>query len=465
MSEDSCIASPSVAVFDSGKMPFRFTDRLENPAFFAALPTSPCYGRISTRHEHTSVPLAMPSTDSNDSVPVSLEKKVSIFSFFSCSGFLDLGFERAAGSPYEIRMANEIDANFRRCYRFSREHLCPPVALREDFFFPGSIEKLVRWGTRPRKADAKDYERFVNLLETDRREGHVIGFIGGPPCPDFSRAGLNAGKDGEVGPLSRQYVRIINQQQPDFFLLENVKGLASFDKHKPYFDSLCRDLRKTHVIAFHIVNALWYGVPQFRERLIIVGIRKDLVANDVARRFDKELNWESYQPFKKIVARFHKDWPKSRLFKMGDSTPFTDIPSELLDLTVARWWQHNDVEHHPNQNNQTVPKATTRARYRTIPEGNSRGKSYHRLHRGRYSFTACYGHNEVPLHPWLPRRISVAEALATQSLPKDFSLPVDMGISPLFKAVGNGVPFLMAKGLAEMIAAYLKEHNIVNVKQ
>ena len=387
-------------------------------------------------------------------------KKIAIYSFFSCSGFLDLGFERADNAPYEIRMANEIDANFRRCYQFSRAHLHPPQILPTNFFFPESIEKLVRWGERPKKDGEWEYTRFSKLLEADRKEDRVIGFIGGPPCPDFSQDGLNAGKDGTVGPLSRQYVRIINQQEPDFFLLENVKGLSSSDKHRPYFKSICRDLRKTHVIATRVINALWYGVPQSRERLIVVGIKKKLVYGEHARNFDKELNWEGYQPCKTIVERFRNAWPPARPFRLNDKSPFWDIPKELLALTIAKWWQDNDVEHHPNQINQTIPKETSKNRYETIFEGNSRGKSYRRLHRGKYALTACYGHNEVPLHPWLPRRISVAEALATQSLPKDFSLPTDMGISALFKAVGNGVPFLMAKGLAEMIADYLMSHNI-----
>lgn len=389
-------------------------------------------------------------------------KRIAIYSFFSCAGFLDLGFELALGTPYEIRMANEINPSFRFCYRFAREHLDVPIILPDNFIVSESIQRLVRWGCKPRKKDKDVYERFASLLEADRKASRIIGFIGGPPCPDFSRAGRNAGKNGDVGPLSRQYVRIIRQQQPDFFLFENVKGLFSSDKHNPYFQSLCRDLKKSHFIAARVVNALWYGVPQFRERLIIIGVRKDHIPQGTNRRFDRELGWDDYQPFKHQLNRIQMKWPRTRPFTPDGGQPFMGISGELQQLTVAEWWRRNDVEHHPNQVNQTIPREGTRERYETIPEGNSRGKSYHRLHRGRYAFTACYGHNEVPLHPWLPRRISVAEALATQSLPKDFALPVDIGISALFKAVGNGVPYLMAKGLAEMIAQYLYTHGIAH---
>ena len=64
------------------------------------------------------------------------------------------------------------------------------------------------------------------------------------------------------------------------------------------------------------------------------------------------------------------------------------------------------------------------------------------MHRWRYSPTAAYGNNEVHIHPYKPRRISVAEALAIQSLPAIFELPETMTLSDMFKSIGNGVPFL-----------------------
>ncbi|MEX2592630.1 MAG: DNA cytosine methyltransferase [Anditalea sp.] len=83
-----------------------------------------------------------------------------------------------------------------------------------------------------------------------------------------------------------------------------------------------------------------------------------------------------------------------------------------------------------------------------IQEGDDKKKSYKRLHRWRYSPTAAYGNNEVHLHPYKVRRISVAEALALQSLPKDFVIPANITLTNAFKAIGNGVPYLAGKGLA-----------------
>src|SRR5207245_5072517 len=101
------------------------------------------------------------------------------------------------------------------------------------------------------------------------------------------------------------------------------------------------------------------------------------------------------------------------------STCPKDIP---LDLTVEQWFRQNSVSEHPNAEHCFKPRAGL-ARFEAVEEGDDSRKSFKRLHRWRYSPTACYGNNEVHLHPYEARRISVAEALAIQSLPKEFELP------------------------------------------
>lgn len=385
--------------------------------------------------------------------------KIAVYSFFSCSGFLDLGFEKVDGCPYELRMANEIDPNFRTCYKYAREHLKDPIKVPDGFIFENSVEDFILRSGEPKKGKDSVYKKFAGLLRADRDAGRLVGFIGGPPCPDFSVAGKNLGKDGDVGFLSSRYVKLICQERPDFFLFENVKGLFCSSKHRAYFDYICNQLKSEYLIDPQLVNSLCYGVAQHRERLIMIGIRKDLLPE--ARRGDlhKLLNWEGYQAYSKS-ALAHKKWPAGRPFCEDGNIPWPTQSPEgcrydyIKDLTVRKCWEMFDVDKHPNHTNRTKPRSLDK--YSTIPEGNTTGKSYHRLNRFKYAFTAAYGHNEVPLHPWEPRRISVAEALATQSLPSDFSFPVNMGISALFKAVGNGVPFLMAKGLATMIRDLLE---------
>jgi DNA (cytosine-5)-methyltransferase 1 len=112
------------------------------------------------------------------------------------------------------------------------------------------------------------------------------------------------------------------------------------------------------------------------------------------------------------------------------------------------------VTKHPNAIHCFTPRAAL-PRFQSIPEGDDSKKCFKRLHRFRYSPTACYGNNEVHLHPYEARRLSVAEALAIQSLPMEFELPPTISLSAMFKTIGNGVPFLMAKGIAEAVKSFI----------
>ena len=141
-------------------------------------------------------------------------------------------------------------------------------------------------------------------------------------------------------------------------------------------------------------------------------------------------------------------WPPAEPFAIQNSRPAPKgIPQEL---TVQYWFERNDVLHHPNAQDFFNPRAGL-ARMLEIQEGDDSKKSYKRLHRWRYSPTVAYGNNEVHLHPYLARRLSAAEAMALQSLPAEFSLPTEMSLSDKFKTIGNGVPFLLAKGIAQTI--------------
>ena len=132
-----------------------------------------------------------------------------------------------------------------------------------------------------------------------------------------------------------------------------------------------------------------------------------------------------------------------------------DCPEHIpVELTVEYWFDRNQVHIHPNGNDVFRVK-NGYEKINTIPEGDTRGKSFKMLHRWKFSPTAAYGHNEVHLHPYLPRRISVAEAMAIQSLPAEFVLPERTTLSNKFKMIGNGVPYLMARAIAQTLMSLL----------
>ena len=374
-----------------------------------------------------------------------------IFSFFAGSGFLDFGFET---SGFNIVYVNEIFSPFIEAYRYSRATLNLPLPeYGYSYGEEGDVTKLT---------EGVKVLRLRELVKDCRKSTDIIGFIGGPPCPDFSIGGKNRGHLGDNGKLSASYIELICQQQPDFFLFENVKGLWKTKKHRLFFESLKQQLKQAgYVLIERLINAIEYGVPQDRDRIIILGFRSQLI-KDMGIELDKKnvlpkgaFPWKTYisHPIDKV---FSYNWCQSQPFKEDSILSCPDgIPQEI---TVEYWFRKNDVLNHPNAQHYFQPRAGIK-KFVTIDEGDNSKKSYKRLHRWRYSPTACYGNNEVHLHPYKVRRISAAEALAIQSLPANFLLPDNMSLTNMFKTIGNGVPYLASKALAQTILEFLATHN------
>jgi len=372
-----------------------------------------------------------------------------IFSFFSGSGFLDLGFEL---SGFNVVYVNEIFPPFMQAYRYSRQ--CLNLALPEYGYCEGEEADVTRL------VGGEPAFRLRELMQVARKHHDIVGFIAGPPCPDFSIGGKNRGQEGDKGQLSASYIELICQQQPDFFLFENVKGLWRTKKHKAFYDELKLKLAESgYVFVERLINAIEYGVPQDRDRIILIGMRKNLVKNlGISLEAKSPMLAESLFPWQSQVLYpkseiFSHPWPDRTAFANDGFVPCPDgIPQ---DLTVEFWFQKNDVLNHPNAKHYFQPKAGLK-RFASVDEGDDSKKSFKRLHRWRYSPTACYGNNEVHLHPYKLRRLSVAETLAIQSLPKDFALPAKMTLTNMFKTVGNGVPYLAAQGIAKTILQFLQ---------
>ena len=364
---------------------------------------------------------------------------INIYSFFSGAGFLDLGFETEG---YNIVYVNEYSKSFLEAYKYARKQMkmSPP----KHGYYCGDINDLLKG-----KLKKVLFEYIFNEKKED-----LVGFIGGPPCPDFSVAGKNEGITGTHGKLTTSYKRAILLYEPDFFVFENVKGLWSTKKHMEEYKKIKKSLsRKGYIFIDKLVNSLEYGVPQERERVILFGIKYELLSSDRAQAKQILLNKFSWgNSVKLTLDTIEKcDWPTTSAF-LEDGKLI--MPQNVIkELTVEHWFVQNDVYHHPNARNYFIPHSQTR--FDTILEGDVSRKSFKRLHRWRYSPTAAYGNNEVHLHPYKKRRISVAEALAIQSLPKEYELPQCMTKSEMFKTVGNGVPYLLSKGIASGIRAFL----------
>jgi DNA (cytosine-5)-methyltransferase 1 len=180
---------------------------------------------------------------------------MKIISLFSGCGGLDKGFEKAG---FEIIWANDNSKSVWQTY----ESNFPGVHL------------------------SKKSLRKVTL--TDLPE-NFLGIIGGPPCQSWSNAGNGKGVNDPRGALFYDFIRILNDKKPLFFLAENVEGILT-KRNREAFDKIINLFDKA---GYHLetvtVNAADYNVPQNRKRVFIIGYRNDMKISFKAPRKGKKV--------------------------------------------------------------------------------------------------------------------------------------------------------------------------------
>jgi len=351
--------------------------------------------------------------------------KIDIYAFFSGLGFLDLAFE--SEKDCRVVLASEFQSEYARSYSYARKQMgiksVTPIVGSSEEFLSGDKAKLLS-----------------KKIQESRKAGNKVVFIAGPPCPDFSVAGKNKGGDGENGRLTRVYFDLVLMFKPDAFVFENVKGLYRTKVHRAFFESMKKRIHDDYGATDEkLMNSLWFGAPQDRDRIILIGVKG---------RKKVSIHWESQFKFtEEQIEGFA--WPSFDVY--GENSKRRIPPGVPHELTVQHWFDENQVNEHPNTYDFFKPRQGLK-RFKVVQEGDDSRKSYKRLHRWRYSPTVAYGNNEVHLHPYKSRRITVSEALALQGLPRGFSLPSDVTLTDKFKMIGNGVPYQMGRG----IAAYVK---------
>lgn len=327
---------------------------------------------------------------------------MKIVSFFSGAGGLDLGFEQAG---FEIIYANEYDKTI--------------------------------WETYEKNHTAFLDKRDIREIKSDEIP-NCDGIIGGPPCQSWSEAGKMKGFADARGQLFFEFIRILKDKQPKFFVAENVVGMLS-STHGDAVPNILKLFNEANYdVSLTLVNASDYGVPQDRKRVFYIGFRKDLKIKD----FKLNLIKQSKVPLKEVI------------WDLKDNV----IPAKALNKTNGEECKVSNHEYLTGS-------------FSTIYMSRNRVRSW-----DEPSFTIQAGGRHAPIHPQAPkmlfveqnkrifvpskedlyRRLSVRECARIQTFPDDFKFYY-RDVADGYKMIGNAVPVKLAKQVAEYIMKTLKE--------
>ena len=372
-----------------------------------------------------------------------INNKIQIVSLFTGGGFLDMGFEMAG---FETVFSNEYDNIFADLFNAGMNSWAKSLELKRTFEISSneSITSL--------NSSIIESKGFPN------GKPNLWGMVGGPPCQDFTANGKMNGFEGDRGKMTKIFFDRIKEMQPTFFLMENVTGLIhNKDSRNKLEEIIATHCKEDYYLDRFVLNALDFAVPQNRERVFIIGISKNNFNPPLKKKLLNGLFDLDFEISKSLTYNAKKkySWPKMNPFGENLSKP-DDIPIELCvqSCLITEF----DIENEISNIFEYFPLKKDSEKRKEIQEGDTCRHSFKRLHRYRFSPTTCYGNNEVHLHPYENRRISVREALRIQGVPDSYVLPSDISMTKKFKLIGNGVPVPLAKAVADALRQFIERY-------
>ena len=277
-------------------------------------------------------------------------------------------------------------------------------------------------------------------LDNFLAKNKIVGIVGGPPCQGYSTVGKRDIND-DRNYLYLQYCRIVEKVQPDFFVLENVKGLLTLNGGAFKEDIISRFSKLGYHVEYKILNAADYGVPQNRNRVFFVGLKNKEF------KFPKEIS-------KKVTT----SEAISDLTKYEDkysSSPKSEFQKKMR--TNNDILNNNEFTAHSEQTADVISKIPDGGKIKDLPEEywNIRkyNKAFQRMNSNSQSNTIDTGHRNY-FHYSENRIPTVRESARIQSFPDDFIFYGSR--TSQYKQVGNAVPPLLAYAIALEIKKQLE---------
>lgn len=272
--------------------------------------------------------------------------------------------------------------------------------------------------------------------------------IGGPPCQGFSLSGKRVFIDPRNS-LYLEYFRIIDMLKPKVSIIENVPGILSLYEGRA-LESIKDEFRKRGYLVVHkILKADDYGVPQIRKRIVIVGTKR------------KEFEFPEANNSVVTLAEALSDLPKLN----GDevASEYYKKPNNNYQKLMREKSKvlHNHVgTNHSEKTQKIISMVPEGGNYKNLPKHLQGIRKVHiawtRLDSSKPSLTIDTGHRHH-FHPWENRVPSVRESARIQSFSDDF---IFLGSkTSQYRQVGNAVPPLLAKSIAEQLKGWFDDKN------
>ncbi|MEI6705542.1 MAG: DNA cytosine methyltransferase [Methylococcales bacterium] len=323
---------------------------------------------------------------------------MKLVTFFAGAGGLDLGFSKAG---FNVIWANEYDKEIWETYE--KNH----------------------------KSVYLDKRSITNIPINEIPE--CDGIIGGPPCQSWSEAGALRGINDKRGQLFYNFINVLADKQPKFFLAENVSGML-LPVHKKALENIKAMFKECGFnLSFQLLNVSNYGVPQDRKRVFFVGYRNDL------------------------GIEFEFPMPNTIENKISLSKAIGDLKDNVLPAIQGNYTNGDNciIPNHEYMTGGFSPIYMSRNRVRSWDE---------------VSYTIQAGGRHAPMHPQAPkmqlvkqnvrifvpdqeslyRRLSVRECARIQTFPDNFIFYYK-NVSAGYKMIGNAVPVRIANILAKKI--------------
>lgn len=346
----------------------------------------------------------------SEAVDATTQPGIPTLSLFSGAGGLDIGFLEAG---FDIRACVEIEHNY--C-----ETLRANVGGNHRFGDTAAVHE-----TDIRKFDAREY-----------RDAGIRCVIGGPPCQTFSAAGRRSGgvigTSDERGQLFEAYCKVLDELRPEVFVFENVYGLPGANGGKPFEEIRAAFAKRGYNLGWEVVDAADYGVPQHRERLIMVGSLGEPFVFPLPTHGPDS---PSGKPLTSVLQAVES--------LQDPSEPFHDDLGGMYGHLLPQVPEGLNYSYFTAEMNHPAPVFAWRSKFHDLLYKVDRNAPCRTIKAQPGKFTG-------PFH-WKNRHFTTAELKRLQTFPDDYELRGSRGI--VLEQIGNSVP----PALAAVIATAVRE--------